>query len=129
MKPHYFIDSCQGHLHDTREPNWASKPIRRNYRMAHREIRTVADFKATLRHGPYAWPGGYPLYLLCADGGALHFKCARENAKRIIAAIADRPKGYRDQQWECVACDVNYEDNELTCDQCGTRIESAYGED
>lgn len=125
MKPHYFIDSCEGALHDTREPNWASKPLRTNYRKAHREIKTVADFKATLRHGSYVWPGGYPLFLLTEDGAAFHFDCARKNARYIVASIQE---GANDG-WRCVGCDVNYEDDELVCDHCGKRIESAYGED
>lgn len=122
MQPHYFIDSCKGNLHDTRDPNWASKPLRTNYRRAHCKIHSVADFKATLRHGPYAWPSGYPLFLLTSDGGTLHFDCARENAKQVIAAIRDR----NDPQWECVACDVNYEDIDLCCDHCSDKIECAY---
>lgn len=56
MQPHFFIDSCQGNLHDTRDPNWAKHPLRKNYARHHREIKTVADFKATLRGGQYAWP-------------------------------------------------------------------------
>lgn len=125
MQPHYFIDSCEGNLHDTRDPNWASNPLRRNYRKAHREIRSVADFKATLRHGAHAWPGGYPLYLLMEDGECMHFHCARQNAREIIAAIR---ASWRNG-WRCVACDVNYEDSDMYCCQCDERIESAYGED
>jgi len=35
------------------------------------KINTVKDFGEALRNGPYAWPGGYPLFFITADGGAL----------------------------------------------------------
>lgn len=128
--PEYlFVSSCDGALHDTRQKDWSKRPLRANYSRGHLRIKTVADLKATLRNGAYAWPGGYPLYLLCADGGTLHFDCARKNVRRIISAIADKAKGYRDPQWECVACDINWEDSDLYCDECNGKIESAYGGD
>ena len=73
----------------------------------------------------YAWPGGYPMYMLCADGGCLCHKCAGENAKLIIQATVLRDN----HMWECEAIDVNWEDADLTCDNCGELIECAYGED
>lgn len=124
MLDHFFISDCDGALHDTRMANWADTPLRPNYRRTHREIRSVADFKATVRNGGFAWPGGYPMYLICSDGAALCFACARKEARHIIPAI-DRKDG---SGWRVVATDINYEDNDLWCDNCSQQIESAYGE-
>lgn len=66
----------------------------------------------------YAWPGCYPIYYLCADGGTLCPKCANEN-KSLDSAD--------DPQWHIIGQDVNWEDPELNCDNCNVRIDSAYG--
>jgi hypothetical protein len=90
MLDHFFVSDCDGALHDTRMVDWSRTPLRPNYRRTHPEIRNVADFKATVRAGGFAWPGGYPLYLICSDGGSLCFDCARKEARYIIPSIADK---------------------------------------
>lgn len=89
-------------------------------------IRHIFDFNLALSRGAFAWPGGYPQYFVCADGGALSFKAAEENAGLIRDAIiaADRHSG-----WCVVGLDVNWEDNELVCDHTGDKIECAYPAD
>lgn len=72
---------------------------------------------------PYAWPGGYPTYFICSDGGALCHKCAKKEKHRVIEAIKDRDNS----GWRVIACDINYEDNMLFCSHCDEHIESAYG--
>jgi hypothetical protein len=86
-------------------------------------IRSISDFRAAVRQGPYAWPGGYPLYFVCDDGGALCPACVKAERRSILDSIAN---GYRDG-WRVVGIDVNWEDADLTCDHCGKAIESAYG--
>jgi len=66
----------------------------------------------------FAWPGGYPLFYLCADNGVLCPDCANENGHDDAT----------DKQWRIVASDVNWEDSDLTCDHCNRKIESAYGD-
>lgn len=74
----------------------------------------------------YAWPGGYPIYYLCADGGVLCPTCAN---KKSAVKEADTHADYPDfDQWRIVASDVNWEDSGLTCDNCNGRIESAYAD-
>jgi hypothetical protein len=85
---------------------------------------STLSFKQALRAGPYAWPGGYPMFFLCSDGGSLCPKCARENARVIMQAIQ---LGAHDG-WRVVATDINWEDPDLTCDNCDKPIESAYGD-
>ena len=103
----------------------AGKTIRENYARYHRTIDSVADFKATLRAGPYAWPGGYPLFFITSDGGALSFESARECAYEIMHSM----RHDIDDGWRVVACEANWEDTDLYCDHSGKPIESAYGED
>lgn len=60
----------------------------------------------------YIWPGGYSIMYLSQGGSAL---CAR---------CADRDDvGYDDP---IVAQAVNWEDPQLLCDDCGSKMESAY---
>jgi hypothetical protein len=125
MLDHFFVSRCDGALHDTRVKDWHMKPLRENYSRHHTEIKTVADYKATLRAGRFAWPGGYPLYMICHDGESLCFACARKEARNIMPAIYDKDRS----GWQVVACDVNYEGNEMFCAHCNAQIESAYGED
>lgn len=87
-------------------------------------IETVFDFNRELAAGPFAWPGGYPRYFITSDGTALSFAAARDNARLIRDAII----GHDDSGWRVVACGINWEDDELFCDQTGERIEPAYGE-
>lgn len=87
-------------------------------------LKTYRDFLNALRSGPYAWPGGYPLFFITSDGDSLSFKAARENALSIARAIRDNDRG----GWRVVAVDVNWEDPDLFCADSGDRIESAYAE-
>ncbi len=87
-------------------------------------IRSISDFRRAVRNGPYAWPGGYPLYWVMADGGALAFKNANRFACRHVMLEALRDGN--DAQWRPVALEINWEDSELICDQTGEPIESAY---
>lgn len=124
MLEHFFI-ADNGALHDTRMVNWHKRPIRWNYRRTFRNIKSINQFKATLRNGPYAWPGGYQMFLLCSDGAPLCFKCGHKEARNIISAIADK----RNDGWRVVACDINHEDNNCYCAHCSDKIPAAYGDD
>ena len=87
---------------------------------------TVQEFGRALREGPYAWPGGYPIFFVTNDGGALSFATAWNERALIVDAILrdDRHGG-----WRVVGADVNWEDPDLIDDHTGKRIESAYAED
>jgi hypothetical protein len=85
-------------------------------------IDSISDFRTAVRHGPYAWPGGYPLYFVCDDGAALCCNCAKKERRSILEAIAAKARN----GWRVVGQDINYEDNILFCDHCDERIESAY---
>ena len=82
------------------------------------------DIKQAIRD-KYAWPGGYPLYLVTSDGAALCVDCAKQEYKQIVYAIRHN----LNDGWRVEAVDVNYEETDLYCDHCNKQIESAYGEE
>jgi len=80
--------------------------------------------KHVARH-KYAWPGGYPLFVITTDGGCLCPDCVKSNWREIVSATLSR----HNSGWQAAAADINYEDPALFCDHCGNRIESAYAEE
>lgn len=62
----------------------------------------------------YAWPGGYPVYYLDRENSVLCPKCANksDNEEEV-------------PQFRPMASGINWEDTDLTCDNCNERIESA----
>lgn len=125
LPSHLFV-STDGGLYDTRQPDWHKlPPLRAAYDRHCQTIDNVADFKACIRAGAFAWPGGYPLYFVAADGAAISFDGARANFREIVSAIQtnDRHGG-----WRVVALDTNWEDPDLHCEATGARIESAHAE-
>lgn len=90
-------------------------------------ITTVEEFDAALAAGPYAWPGGYPLYFVMADGEAVAFAAVKEEQALFRQAVAERSAF--DSELRAIAIEVNWEDPALFCAHTGERIESAYAED
>lgn len=86
---------------------------------------TVEKFKEALANGKYAWPGGYPIYFVCADGEALSFEAAEENQDLVIYAIEE---GHTDD-WAVVGYEINWEDEDLCCIHTNKKIECAYPKD
>lgn len=125
LPDHLFV-SEDGELLRYRSGSIGADVVRSNYRKTHAEIESVADLKATLRAGKHCWPGGYPLAFWTNDGAALSFDTVRKEFPLIIDAIR-REDVY--SGWYVVACDVNWENGELTDAHTGEKIESAYGED
>jgi hypothetical protein len=89
------------------------------------QITKFYQFNLALANGAYAFPGGYPLYFRMADGEALSFDSAVENAGLIRDALIS---GY-DDQWRVIALETNWETPDLFCSHSGLRIPSAYAED
>lgn len=69
----------------------------------------------------FAFPGGYPLYYLCADCGVLCPGCVNANLGLIQEASTSN-----DKQWLVVDAGINYQDDVLSCDNCNKLIPSAY---
>ena len=125
MREYLFSDSCDGALFDTRNPAWSkAAPLRAVFRRTFSHIKTCEQFKATLRAGAYAWPGGYQMFLICSDGAPLCFGCGRKELRNILPAIANKDGS----GWRVTCCEINYEDTELRCEHCGDLIPAAYGD-
>lgn len=86
---------------------------------------TLAEIKKALRDGPYAWPGGYPMYFVMGDGEPMSFKAVRQEWRQIVAAHL---RGADTGEWFVAGADINWEDGELYCAHTNERIESAYAE-
>lgn len=84
----------------------------------------IIDIKQAIRE-PYAWPGGYPLYVDMYDGGCLCVACGKEELYRIATATAQK---FSDG-WRAAGVCINWEDTTLICDHCAVAIDSAYGEE
>ena len=91
-------------------------------------INSISDFRKAYRNGPYAWPGGYPLYWVMGDGAALSFDVAKLHRRDMLEALADKDICNCDAGWRPDALEINWEDPNLYCDVTNKRIESAYAE-
>jgi hypothetical protein len=85
--------------------------------------RILRDVKSAIRE-PYAWPGGYPLYVLMNDGEALSIEAAKENWRSICWSTLHKSR----DGWDAAGVDINWEDTNLVCAHTGKPIESAYGD-
>jgi hypothetical protein len=79
----------------------------------------TSDLQNFIRSGGFAWPGGYPLALLMADGEVIDSLSARLNYRLIRRAQA--------RDWTPVEVFVHWEGDALICAESGRAIESAYG--
>lgn len=75
----------------------------------------------------YAWPGGYPLFYCFKDGGVICPDCVNANVAEIDCANRGGHCHNSHGGWAVDACEINWEDDDLVCDHCHKKIESAYG--
>ena len=73
-----------------------------------------------LIESPYAFPGGYPMFAVTSDGGALCKDCCKSESRSIGTT-------YGGDGWQVTGLSINYEDKDLYCDHCSQPIECAYG--
>jgi hypothetical protein len=71
----------------------------------------------------YAWPGGYPMEYITADGGVLCPDCANGRNGSEASTREDAPA-----DWRMVDGGVHWEGPAHECDHCGAEIASAYGD-
>jgi len=88
-----------------------------------KRIAVLRKVKEAIRQ-PYAWPGGYPLYIVMADGEALSIEAAKAEFKLVAYATLFAQR----DGWQAAGVEVNWEDTELYCAHTNDKIESAYGE-
>jgi hypothetical protein len=113
--------ASDGSLNLYKPGNLSPVLVRKGYASPHRNINNVAQFKGTLRAGPYAWPGGYEFVFVCNDGASMCYKCAYDNAGLIMRAIHDRDRS----GWHITGMFLAGHDSEerLTCDNCNRLIQ------
>jgi len=87
-------------------------------------INNSQDLKNAIRQGPYAWPGGYPLYFTVDDGAALSYKTVKQEYKRILYSVRHKDN----DGWRVTGVDVNWEDPDLIDAHTYEPIECAYCE-
>lgn len=122
----FFTSDCDGGLYDTSKKDWnKNNPIRAAYKFTFRDISTLSQVKATIRNGQWSWPGGYPMFFITKDGGALCFACAKKEFREIARDFINNAS----TGWRIVCCDINYECVDLHCDNCYKQIEPAYGKE
>lgn len=81
------------------------------------------DVREAVRH-PYAWPGGYPIYVYMTDGEMLCRDCVRSNYREISHATRHKERS----GWAAAGVDVYWEGPNMFCAQCNKELESAYGD-
>lgn len=82
----------------------------------------VKTFRYHLAY-PCSFPGGYNKVFLDADNRPVCMSCARDNAETMTADIQD------DMPTRPVRIFANWEDDTLTCDDCGELIPPEYSDD
>lgn len=123
---HLFVSDTDGALYDTRDPEWSKKPIRPTYSKPylayeyfHTPAEVLAMVKATLRHGPYVFPGGYALYFVTTDGEALSFDAVRENFQNVVWSTMNRVS----DGWRLHGCGIIHDsEEEVICAHTGLAI-------
>lgn len=96
-------------------------------KQAFKRVRKALKLQASREPLPaFAWPGGYPLYYVFADGGCICPKCANDNIEDIDSANKGERCCNSHGGWAIDAHDVNWEDSDLVCDHCHKSIPSAY---
>jgi len=90
----------------------------------HMEINTMRDYHDAVRRGPYAWPGGYPADWVTDDGETRCWRCGAKSYRQILWSLFH----HVNDGWRVCAIALNYDDGDLWCCNCNTRIESAYAE-
>jgi hypothetical protein len=100
------------------------------------------DFTALKPYGPYAWPGGYPMFYISRSTNPYHpfdedvacYECAERQYWQYMAYCLspfdedDNAYGYDVPDAVPIVSDIYYEGDPLECDFCAdVVIESAYG--
>lgn len=89
-------------------------------------MKTIEKARQAARE-TYAWPGGYRLWLLMADGEAICPECARKEWRQVARATKAKPSEWPDKQWRVEDVFINWEGPSQACAHCGTYHESEYG--
>jgi hypothetical protein len=81
-------------------------------------IDALQQVKEAIRN-EYAWPGGYPLSIICNDGAAICPNCAKANWHSIAH---DTLKGWR-TGWDVAGAQILWEGGNC-CEQCNANLDA-----
>jgi hypothetical protein len=84
-------------------------------RTAHKILSQV---KSAIR-SPFAWPGGYPISIICTDSGALCPDCAKKHFRLICADTIGR----YNTGWRAAGAEILWEGGNY-CDQCNANLDA-----
>lgn len=70
----------------------------------------------------FAWPGGYSILYILADGALLCADCANGENDSCASPESDDP------QWRIVGSLVHWEEPPEQCAHCNAELESEYGD-
>ena len=115
MPEHLFVSS-DGAMHDTRRPDWASRPLRPRYGAFSAMWSTpgTLELRAALR-ARYTWPGGYELVFLTHDGFDLCRDCVFHNYRQISRSIRHK----QDDGWRVIGCETaDTLEGHVRCEHC-----------
>lgn len=88
-------------------------------------IETLQDLAQAFKSGPYAWPGGYQLNLLLADGATLCWDCFRNE----YGSIADDLRNNYETGWKPATIYIHEEGPSDYCAHCNKELPSESGEE
>ena len=93
--------------------NWTV--VREQYNYHHHSITIPRELASTIRAGEYAWPGGYAVFFIASDGGAICHDCTVAEYSNIVDSIRrDISDG-----WRIVGAEYSSDiDDEMYCDHC-----------
>ena len=93
-------------------------------KQACKRMRRLLDLPVNREPLPkWDWPGGYPLYYVCSDGGALCPDCVNRELDKIDGSTRSKSR----DGWALAGVGVHWEGEPISCDHCGQDIDSAYG--
>lgn len=85
-------------------------------------MKNTESLKNAIRN-PFAWPGGYPVYVILDDGEMLCHKCVKENYRQLLHSTRNHAK----DGWEVIGAEVLWENEDaLVCAHCSSVLEPAY---
>lgn len=90
-------------------------------------ITNTKELREAVR-SPFAWPGGYPVYVVLSDGEMLCHACSRTEYREMSRALRDPALTH--SGWRPVGAEVLWEESEDSgpelCAHCGDPLETAY---
>ncbi len=105
-RPEHLFLSDDGNLYDTREPNWATRPLRAGYYGNGPKIETVAELKAALRLAARL----RSVAIRCISSRAMvRPSASRRRVKTSRRSLIPSLNGHNDG-WRIVGQEINYED-------------------